>query len=346
MKRILPLAALALAPALASAQLITGGRPVDPDRSFSIKASVGKVTEIKGGVAETTRQLFELEGRDPATFEAESYTFEELGLTESEITFGVSLEKVWRYITLRGDASYMRAEARGVPPRDFYIGVSDIEFQGRSYDYMKLEKGIPYEASMDALLINLRMQFTPFTLGADRVVALTPWVHAGIFAIAGTFDVSQGEPKRVQLYEDPPREYVVGGYGEGSLAGLAPEIGIGGEVRLWIGQNRHGDRELALQGTVAMFKYNGSSDALGVSSRNEKDLDVDYAMTELRAVLYWPIGAKTDLVLGAEYKIMTADAESKAKAKSLAEAQQTREKFDKDIDLDLTIVSAFIGLQF
>ncbi len=344
LRRAIPL--LLIANLSAEAELITGGRPVNPDKSFTIKATVGQVTDIKGGVTETTRQLYELEGRDPSTFEPESYTFEELGLTDSEITYGFVVEKMWRYLTLRGDFSYMRAEARGVPPRDFFIGVDDIEFQGKSYEYMKLEDGIPYEASMDAALISLRMQFTPFTLGADRVVSLTPWVHAGVFAIAGTFEVSQGEAQRIQLYENPPREYVVGGQGEGSLAGFAPEIGIGGEARFWLGQNRHGDRELALQGTVAIFTYDGSSDALGISSRNEKDLDVDYQMVELRALLYWPISARMDLVLGAEYKVLTADAQSKAQPKTLEEAQETREKFDKDIDLDLTIVNAFIGLRF
>lgn len=345
LRRILAAGSLLL-PSFASAEFISGGRPVNPDKSFTLSASVGQVTEISGGVTETTRQLFELEGRDPSTFQPESYTFEELGLEDSDITYGLSMEKNWRYFTFLGGLSYMHVEANGVPPRDFFIGVDDIEFEGQSYEYMKLEDGIPYEASIDAAIIDLRLQYTPFTLGADYVLSFTPLVHAGFFALAGTFEIDQGDPQRIQIYENPPREYVVGGHGEGTLAGFAPEIGIGGEFRLWLGRNKYGDRELALQGTYAIFKYNGSSDTLGISSRNEKDLDIDYAMIDARAMLYWPISAKLDFVLGAEYKLITTDAESKSQDDTLEEAEEDREKFDKDIDFDLTIVNVFVGLRF
>ena len=335
-----------LLPGLAHADFIQAGRPVNPDRSFTLKISVGQVTEIEGGVTETTRQLYELEGRDPSTFAPESYTFEELGLTESEINFGFSIEKMWRYITLRGDLSYMRAEANATPPRDFYIGVDEVDFNGKSYEYMKLEEGVPYQAKLDSLLINGRMQYTPFTIAPENILSFTPWVHLGLFAIAGTFEVDQGEAKGIELYENPPREYVVGGNGEGTLVGFAPELGVGGEAKLWLGRNRHGDRELALQGTYGIFQYKGSSEALGIDSRNEKDLDIDYDVLELRALFYLPVSAKLDLVFGAEYRTMTTDAESKEPTKSLEEVLEDREKFDKDIALDLTIVNAFIGLRF
>ena len=338
--------ALALCARDATAEAVVGGRPVDPARSFTLQFSVGQVTDIKGGVTETTRRLFELEGRDPSTFEPESYTFEELGLTDSDITYGVSVEKMWRYITLRGAIAYMRAEASSSPPRDFFIGVDDIEFEGRSYEYMKLENDVPYDATLDAALISLRLQYTPVTLAPEHVISFTPWVHAGLFALAGTFEIDQGDPQRIQIYENPPREYVVGGHGEGTLGGGAPEIGIGGDLRIWLGRNEHGDRELSVQGTYAIFEYNGSSDALGVSSRNEKDLDVDYELVELRAMLFWPISAGVDLVLGGEYRVITADAQSKSKAKTLEEAQENREKFDKDVDLELNIVNAFAGFRW
>lgn len=335
-----------LLPGIASAEFITGGRPLNSNKTFSVHATVGQVSEISGGVTETTRRLFELEGRNPSTFEPESYTFKDLGIKDSDITFGLSLEKNWKYFTFRGGLSYMSADANGAPPRDFFIGVSDIDFNGKSYEYMKLEKNIPYTASIDSAIIDARLQWTPVTFGEDYTISFTPHAHLGFFALAGTFEVDQGDPKRIQIYEDPPREYVVGGHGEGTVAGFAPEIGLGGEVRFWLGRDRHGDRELAIQGTYAIFQYNGSSDALGVSSRNAKDLDVDYNMMELRASLYLPMSDKIDLVLGAEYKAISTDAESKSKARTLKEAQKNREKFDKDIDLDLTIINVFAGIRF
>ena len=344
----LPLfAALALAAPASRADAIMGGRPVDPDRSFTLQVSVGQLSEIKGEVNETTRQLFELEGRPEASFEAESYSLDELGLTDSDITYGLSVEKMWRYITLRGHLSYMHAEATSVAPRDFFIGVDKISFQGKSYEYMKIEDGKPFQASLDAAVIGGRMQYTPFTIAPENIISFTPWIHLGLFAIAGTFEVDQGEPERIQIYENPPREYVVGGHGEGDSGIFAPELGAGGEFRIYLGEGVGGAPiELSLQGTYAIFEFHGSSDSLGVSSRNEKDLDVNYDMYELRAELYWPISKGVDFVLGGEYRVITADASSKAKAKTLEEAQKNREKFDKDITLEMTFVNGFAGFRW
>ena len=69
-------------------------------------------------------------------------------------------------------------------------------------------------------------------------------------------------------------------------------------------------------------------------------------MIEFRAVFNYPLSAETDLILGAKYQLITADASSKAKIVSREEALTTREKFDKDINLEMTIVSAFAGLRF
>lgn len=341
---LLPMLLAGAAPA--SAAGIMGGRPVDPDHDFTIQLSVGQITDIQGDVNETTRLLFELEGRDP-TDGAESYSLEELGLTESDITYGIDLEGIWRYVTLRASVSYMRAEATSIAPRDFFIGVNSIEFQGETYEYMKIEDGKPFDATIDAAVIAARMQITPFTIAPEHVVSFTPWLHLGVFALAGQFEVDQGEPERIQLYENPPREYVVGGHGEGDAGVFAPELGVGGEFRIYLGEGAGGSpRELVLGGTYAIFEYEGSSDSLGISSRNEKDLDVDYDMYEARAQLFWPISKTVDLVLGGEYRVITADASSKAQQKSLEEAQQNREKFDKDIHIELTFVNAFAGFRF
>lgn len=339
-------AGLLMLPGIAMADFITAGRPVNPDKSFSLRATVGKVSDISGGVTETTRRLFELEGRDPSTFDPESYTFEELGIEDSDMTFGLAMEKNWKYFTFRADLSYMRASASGVPPRDFFIGVSDIKYKGKSYEYMKLEDGIPYDASIDAALFDFRLEYTPFTLAEEYTISFTPIIHLGMFGLAGTFEVDQGEPQRIQIYENPPREYVVGGHGEGTVGGVIPEIGIGGEFRFWFGENNYGARELAVQGSYGFLKYKGSSDALGISSRNEKDLDIDCDKIELRATFYLPISEATDFLIGAEYKAISTDASSKSKAENLEEAQKNREKWDKDITFDLTIVNVFAGLRF
>lgn len=335
-----------LVPVVSFADFVTSGRPVDPEKSLSLRAQVGQVSEIKGSVTETSRRLFELQGRDPSTYKTLSYSFEELGLTESDITYGVSLEKNWRYFTFRSDFSYMQASASGVPPRDFFIGVDKIYYKGQKYEYMKLEDNVPYDASLDAAIIDLRLQYTPFTLGEEYTIAFTPMLQVGLFGLAGTFEADQGPALRTQIYENPPHEYVVGGHGEGTLAGFAPSIGFGGELRFWLGRNDFGDREIAVQGTYAIFKFNGSSQTLGINARNDKDLDVDYSMIDLRVQYSHPLSAAVDLLFGAEFKSVSTEASSKSKAKTLAEAEINREKFDKDIDMDLTMFNFFAGIRF
>lgn len=348
LKKYLPLgvALLAAVPVLAEDDFIVGGRPVDPKKDFSMTFRVGQITEIEGSVEETTRRVYDLLGTPEKQLDAESYDLNELGLDKSETLFGFSLEKMWRYVTLRGDFSYLSAEATGEADRDYFIGVDDIGFNGRSYEYMKIEEGRDYEASLSGLMAALRTQITPFTIAPDYTVSFTPWIHLGLQVIAGSFEVESGQPERIQQYENPPRDYVVGGSGSGDANVFAPELGAGGEFCIYLGETEDGPVELRLQGTYAIFEYSGDSDSLGLSGRNNKDLDVDYDMYELRAVFNYPLSSEVDLLLGAEYKVITADASSRAKFTSEEEALQNREKFDKDVNVEFTIVNFFAGLRF
>ncbi len=328
------------------ADALMGGRPVDPNKDFSLTASVGQMTKIEGTVTETTRQLYDILGLPEKQLTAASYDLNELGLSESEIMYGIHLEKMWRYVTLRGNFSYMQAEATGVATRDYWIGVDDISYNGKSYDHMKIEEGETYKASLDGAVINLRAQITPFTIAPENILSFTPFLHLGLQAIVGTFEADSGEASGIQRYQNPPYDFVVGGHGEGDFGVFAPELGLGGEFRIYLGQTDNGPVELALQGTYAIFQYNGSSGALGISSSNDKDLDVDYDMIELRAVFNYPLSTEVDMLLGAEYRLITADASSKAKYDSYEDAITSREKFDKDINLELTMISAFAGIRF
>lgn len=345
-RSLLAAALLAAVTCSAPAQIISGGRLLDTNKTFSISASVGQVTEIKGSVNETTRRVYDLLGLPSKQLDAESYDLNELGLSESEIMYGINLEKQWRYVTLRGDFAYLSAEADGVAQRDYFIGVDKISFDGRNYEYMKLEEGENYKATLDGAMIALRTQITPFTIAPENIVSFTPWLHLGLQVIVGSFEVDSGPAQRIQQYENPPRDYVVGGHGEGDSSVFAPEIGVGGELNIYLGQTENGPIGLAIQGTYAIFEFQGSSDSLGISSRNEKDLDMEYDMAELRAVFNYPLSREVDLLIGAKYQLITADASSKAKIVSVEEALATREKFDKDISLELTLVSAFVGLRW
>lgn len=345
--RTLSCAAVLMAGSLsAHAEAIMGGRPVDPNKDISLTLSVGEFSKIEGSVTETTRQLYDILGLPEKQLTAASYDLNDLGLTKSEPMYGIGLEKMWRYVTLRGNFSYMEANATGVAKRDYWIGVDDISYNGKSYDHMKIEEGDEYKASLDGAVINLRAQITPFTIAPENILSFTPFLHLGFLGIIGTFEAESGEARGIQRYQNPPYDFVVGGKGEGDFGVFAPELGAGGEFRLYLGQTKNGPVELALQGTYAIFQYNGSSGALGISSRNDKDLDVDYDMIEVRAIFNYPINSEIDFLLGAEYRLITADASSKAKYDSYEDAITSREKFDKEIHLEMTMVSAFAGLRF
>ena len=105
-----------LVSSVGQAQWIGPGRTYDPDQRFSFNITVGEISEIEGSVEETTRRLFTVTGQDDKQDNAESYTFGELGLDRSDITFGTSLEYIWRYFTLQFDGSYVHAEASAVAP--------------------------------------------------------------------------------------------------------------------------------------------------------------------------------------------------------------------------------------
>ena len=330
----------------ASAQVISAGRVVDPNKNFSLNLRVGQITEIDGEVTETTRQLYTQLGLDERQSYAESYDFNELGLKDSDTMFGLEMEKMWKYLTFRGSLSYFTAEASGVAKRDYFIRVDEIEYEGKTYDHMKIEGGDSYTASLEAGLLHLRTQITPFTIAPENIVSFTPFLHLGIFAMYGTFEADAGEATGTQMYQNPPYEFVVGGHGEGDSGVFAPEIGLGGELRVYLGQTKGGLVELALEGTYSIFEYNGSSGSLGVSSENDKDLDIDYSMVEVRATLNVPMSTEVDFLVGAEGRVISADGSSKAKDRGDEDALVRREKFDLDVSLDLTMINFFVGLRW
>jgi hypothetical protein len=132
------------------------GRYLEPDSRWRLSFNIGDRTPITGGVQETFRPFDEF--REQGTPQApESFTFEELGLSESQSTYGLSLEYQWKWVTLFVDATYMDANVSGVAPRDLFIGVNNIRFEGQNYQYQAVLEGTPYEGTIDLLAMNSRV---------------------------------------------------------------------------------------------------------------------------------------------------------------------------------------------
>jgi len=336
---------LGVLPSGASAGLRWGRTTVDGS-SVILAPTFGQVTKLDGSVRETTRPFYDL--TDPAKNEqfAESYSLQELGFKDGYQTFGLSFEAAWRYFTLQMDATYLEASVHSVANRDYYIGVSDVSFQGQNYDYMVIPEGQDYRVDFSAGMLNLRGVVTPVSLELGRHVAITPGLYLGLATFVGQFTVEAGPARGVVEYEIPPREYVVGGRGEGWSVMALPEVGAGGEVRLRMGDESRRGPELAFQGFYAISDFAADTDDLGASSRHNKTIDLEYEHYEARLLLALPLSRSFDLLLGAAYGYMRADADVLAQEATPEEIEARREKFNKKVHLELSTLTALVGLQF
>lgn len=333
--------AVALLCAPPAARAAEWGRVIEAGFASRFTLNIGDASPIEGGVQETERPLNDI--RDQITPEApESFTFDELGLSESESTFGLSFEHQWKWVTFFLNATYMEASANGVAPRDLFIGVKDVRFGGAEFNYQRVPAGTAYTSDIDLLAADFRFAITPVTFAPGGPVEFVPWIVLGLYTLGGQFDIDAGPALGVEEYENPPRLYVVGGTSEGEAAALAPEIGVGGELLFRVGE---GSR-LTLQGSYVFVDVSASTSDLGVSSRNEKDIDLDFEGYDLRLYYEHPLNDRLKLLVGGEYRRIVVDALSEAKDRPADEVVEIREKFNKNVDLEIETVTLNVGLRW
>lgn len=340
-KFILLMTTIQLIASSASAQ-VQGGRYLPPDReTFRIGLAAGSAFGLDGEVKETTRPYYESLGIPGAP--PEDYSWDELGFDDSFPVYGLNMEKMWPYVTLQGRLFRGAPELNGTADRDYYIGVEDIAYGGRDYEYMKIPAGTDYSGDIDAWSMSLGLRITPVSFGNDDyIVEFTPWIHLGLFAFYGDYTIDAGPATGVVQYESPPRDYVVGGRGTGMSGIVMPELGLGGEFRIYVTEGA----TLIAQGNAGILKFDGNTGDFGISSRNEKDLEIDYLTLSARLMLELALNPSLNMLFGVEIQSWTADAESRATAKTEEEILALREKFDKDIRFEMNTVMAFVGFSF
>ncbi|MDP8235018.1 MAG: hypothetical protein P9M08_01410 [Candidatus Erginobacter occultus] len=332
---------LLLSPAAAgAADVFQWGRIQEGRRSFDLEVTGGKVTLIKGSVEETIRPYYEQIGQDTP---GESFTLAELGLDGKKATFGLRMEKRWKYFTLSLGGFYYNPAADTTAIRDYYLGISnDIEFQGREYEYMLIPEGQPFTADLKTAFCELSLLVTPVTIAPLPNFEFIPVFYLGVSGAFGTYDLDAGPPTGTVIYENPPREYVVGGQTDGWTGIGVPAIGIGGELRI----GPPDGLRLMARAHYKFFRYDGSTEYLPISIRHEKNLDLDYDSVEARVQLELPLSRKLDLFAGVAYGYFKIDAETTATEKSPEDIEELREKYDKKINFEMADLKGFVGLKF
>lgn len=346
MRKTLCLIVLSLCTAL-PAGASQWGRNLENRNTSSLSARIGSILTLQGSVQETTRPFFDVTGQQRKQAYALDYDLEELGFDGSYLTFGLEFEKMWKYVTLQFSGSYVNPTAHSTVPRDAYIGVGEVEFGGKNYEYMVIQKGEQFDADMQAGLFSARAFFTPFTLEPkDYWIQFVPSIYGGLFAFAGHYEIDAGPARGLTTYEIPPRDYVIGGTGKGWAGVALPEIGAAAELTLGLGERHNRNISLVVQGYYSIFQFEGTTDELNISSRHDKTLDLDYDSYGGRILLEVPLNEAVDLVFGGGYQYMKAHATVEAKDRPVEEILVLREKFDKKIDFEMSTFTAMAGIRF
>ncbi len=317
------------------------GRDLEDRRTFSVTLSGGMMFNLDGEVQETERPI-EVIGGPTSGSPPENYSWSELGFDDRFPAYGFGMEKLWRYVSVRGQFLTGSPSVSSVADRDYYIGVDRVRFESRNYEYMVIPEGSEFSGDIDLYSFDLQFAITPVSFGSADSFTFTPWIHLGLYTFLADYEVRAGAPQEVTQYENPPRDYVVGGRGTGTTGLLVPELGLGAEFGIPLSARSH----LYLSAHAAFLRFSGSNSSLGVRSRNEKDLDVRYHSIGARALFEWEINQNLNFIAGAEFKYMTGEAEVRAIDRPEEEILALREKFDKDVDFEVSALTAFIGLRF
>lgn len=321
---------------------VSAGRLLYEKRDVQIWGTVGSITEIEGEVQETTRTFYDVSGRSEDQEDRENYSFKDFGMDGGYPTYGLAFENAAKYFTFHFGASFFEPDVSSVAVRNYYIGVDSIEFEGVEYEYMRIPEGQAFTVDMFAGIFEIRGMFTPFTISAGNVAHFTPYVNFGLFVLASQYDIDAGPATRIYTYLDPPEEFVENGQASGSLVGVIPEIGLGGEFRFGAADTVN----LVLRADYAGFQFSGDSGAFTSSEHREKDVELDHSNVKVSCQIEMPMKSDRCFTLGVEWINVETDASITSKEATDEEVLDRHERFDKDAAFSITAFTARAGLTF
>jgi hypothetical protein len=347
-------AALALT---ASGQGIGAGRYQKTDNPFTVSLEAGYVGFDEGEVRETRRAYDTSQGEPDYKAFLSAYTLDDLNFAGRYPSVGAAIEKQWPFVTLQLNATYanpsadavarMKSTASNVPAdqRGYYIGVEEVMFNGKNYEYMWIPDGTKFRTDVETLLGEIKALITPFHLGGGGV-HFSPWVHFGIYGGFASYEIDAGPPEGIVYYEVPPKAYVKKGKGTGS-AGLAiPQIGAGGELRFDFGSRENRPASLVIKGDVGWMHLSGSPGQVGLNVETTREVDFNWLNVKGDVFLEFPLTRTVDFLVGASYRSIRTDVTLDSIHRSEEEQDLLSEKYDKYAEFRFSQLTANIGLRF
>lgn len=327
----------------AESGVIRAGRIMPEERDGRLTISAGSVRQLEVLVEETTRAFYDVTDQEWKQERAQEFDESDFNLDDGYATVGLKYEKAGRYFSWQAEASLMNPDTEAVARRNYYIAVGDdIEYNGQTYDHMKIPEGESFTAELLGGTFELRGQLTPFTFKPGEAFSITPWVELGIFSFAGQYKIDAGEARGVTQYQNPPEDFVIGGSSKGITGIGLPEWGGGGEVRIGTDDSLC----LSLRGSYTICEYNGGTRILTSSSHREKSIDLDHDNLRLQAHLELPTVSGRAWLLGVRYQKVESAALIESQAETDEEIIARRERFDKEVEFNFESIEFLAGFTF
>ncbi len=325
------------------AGFITAGRQVSAQRNSRLQLSIGQVRQLDVLVEETTRAFYDVTGREADQERAQTFDGSDFNMEDGYLTLGLKWENARKYFTWQAETALMNPSTEAVARRNYYIGIGrSVDYEGKSYDNMLIPEGDEFEVSVLGGTLELRSQFTPFTLRLGDNLRIIPWAELGIFTFMGNYKLDAGEPRGSTVYQNPPVDFVIGGRTRGFAGMGLPEWGGGGEIRL----GSDDGASLSLRGSYTVCEYSGGTRFFTSSSHREKSIDLSHRNVRLQAHVELPTVSGRAWLLGARYQKIKSAALIESTGETAEEIIERRERFDKQVEFAYESFEFLAGFTF
>ncbi len=321
---------------------VGAGRGLEQDRNTRIGVAGGALLNLEGFVEETTRPLYYVTG-NTYKLNPESYDETDFNADSGYWLVGLEFEQTWKYVTFKTQVLAMNPQTDAVARRNYYLTVGEINFDGEEYDHQKIPAGTPFTAELEGMMVGVDLLVTPLHVMFTETSRFTPWIGIGGFGILGSYEIDAGPATGTTVYQNPPKDFVVGGTSEGTVVGGLPELVLGGELVFGEKDWRH----FGLQGQVGYFTYDGT-DAYFSSRESEYDKNAEIEHWHFKARTYYdaPLANGTVLTLSLQFEQIDTEVEIRQTADTPEEILERQERYDKNVDFSASMLTGTLALAF